>query len=144
MIERIYIRWDWWEEYHFGLWRNVYGEERDKYLKMAIRFTGNAELYGKYMLLALRRWPYSCTNNLSNTSINRQAWIGHAACCIAIGCPEDITRLAWHELTQEQQDLANHKADIAIATWEQYFHKGVQLCLNIASGLTYAPQPNNE
>ncbi len=130
-IERIYYRYENWEEYRFGMWRQVCGMERDKYLKHAIKFTGNAELYGKYMLKALDLWPYSCAFNLSNTSINRQAWIGHAACCIAIKCPEDITRIAWHSLTQKQQDDANAKADIAIDTFEQRYYKGLQLCLNM-------------
>lgn len=112
------------------MWRNVYGVERQEYLEKAIQFTGNARLYGKWMLTVIKQWTYSCLENLSNTSINRQAWIGHAACCLAIGCPEDITRLAWHQLTQRQQDDANIQADIAIANWEAKYYKGIQLCLN--------------
>jgi hypothetical protein len=71
------------------------------------------------MLKAIDLWPVSCEHNLSCTGMNRQAWIGHAACCIATGCPEHITRLAWHTLTQKQQDEANAKADFAIKTWEE-------------------------
>jgi hypothetical protein len=55
--------------------------------------------------------------------MNRQAYIGHAAACIAIGSPEYITRLAWHQLTNDQQDKANNKADIAIKTWEENYAK---------------------
>lgn len=131
-IEQIFIPYTLWEEYRFGMWRYVYGKERDNYLKRAIKFTGNAKLYGRYMRKVIKLWLYSCAHNLSNMSINRQAWIGHAACCLAIGCPEDITRLAWHELSTKQQDDANNQADIAIEKWEKMLFKGIQSCLNIS------------
>jgi hypothetical protein len=59
-----------------------------------------------------------CFCYLTDTKQNRQAWIGHAACALAHGIPEDIVREAWSYLTQEQQDAANKKADEAIAHWE--------------------------
>lgn len=118
-MERIYHHYSKWEDWKFGMWRNVYGKEREEYLQKAIVFTGNADLYGSWMMKIIEQWPYSCEHNLTNPSINHQAWIGHAACCLAIGCPEDITRLAWHELTQDQQDKANAMADKAIGEWER-------------------------
>jgi len=87
-------------------------------LKQAIEFTGNPPLYGSFMMRVIKEWPISCEHNLTCKGMNRQAWIGHAAACIAIGCPEHITREAWAYLTQEQQDLANAEADKAIAQWE--------------------------
>lgn len=124
-MERIYHPYYLWEDWKFGMWRNVFGGEREQLFKKAIEFTGNAELYGNFMLRIIKEWPYACEHNLSSTSINRQAFIGHCACCLALNCPENITRLAWHTLTQEQQGKANMKADIAIVTWEkQYNLKG--------------------
>lgn len=131
-MQQVWVHYELWEEYYAGMWRNVYGEERKLYLKRAIKFTGNAKLYGKWMMIVVKKWVYSCLHNLSNQSINHQAWIGHSACCLAIGCPEDITRLAWHRLTQQQQDEANAMADKAIAEWERmYSYKGIQLCLKL-------------
>lgn len=122
-MKRIYHRFDLWEDYKFGMWRKVSFKEEKYFLDAAIVFTGDAELYGKYMIRAINEWPYGCEHNLSCTGMNRQAWIGHAATCIAIYCPEYITRLAWHQLTQKQQDDANEKADIAIKTWEDNYAK---------------------
>jgi hypothetical protein len=130
-INRVYLPYQLWEEYNFGMWRNVYGKERDTYLEKAIVFTGNANLYGKWMIKAVKQWPNSCLHNLTCAEMNRQAWIGHAACCLAINCPEDITRLAWHELTKEQQDKANEKADRAIEYFEILYKRGIKLCLNM-------------
>ena len=121
-ITRVYHHYLKWEDYQNGMWGSKYGNERNLLLRKAIKFTGNAKLYGEYMMRVIKEWPITCEHNLSNRSINRQAFIGHCACCLAIGCPEDITRLAWHYLTQEQQDEANAMADEAILTWEQNYN----------------------
>lgn len=120
-MNKIYHPYDSWEEYKAGMWRHIFGDEREKMLNKAVLFTGNAELYGKWMMKVIKEWPISCEQNLSDRNMNRQAWIGHAACCLCIGCPEDITREAWHHLSQQQQDEANKKADEAIAEWERRF-----------------------
>ena len=107
-----------WEDYQNGMYKTLSGDERKAFLDKAIEFTGNAELYGLYMLDVIDKWPVSCEQNLTDQGMNRQAWIGHAACCLAIGCPEDITRQAWASLNQTQQDDANAQADNAIQIWE--------------------------
>lgn len=105
------------------MWRHVTAEEKRKYLQVAIDFTGDAELYGAAMLRVILEWPISCEHNLTDTGQNRLAWLGHAACCLATGCPEDITRQAWGHLTQEQQDKANAKAQQAVDAWEAAYAK---------------------
>lgn len=105
------------------MWMKLPTVHEDAYLKAAILFTGDADLYGKYMMKAIMEWPYGCEHNLTCVAMNRQAYIGHAAACIAIGSPEYITRLAWHQLTQDQQDRANKKADLAIKIWEENYAK---------------------
>lgn len=130
-MQRVFIPYWFWEEYYAGMWSNIFGEQRDRLLYDAIVFTGNAELYGKYMQRVIREWPYSCLHNLSCVGMNRQAWIGHAACALAMNVPEDIVRLAWHSLTQKQQDEANQQADNAIIKWEEQYKDGIQLCLKL-------------
>lgn len=117
-IKRKFHHYEKWEEYHAGMWRKVHGEKREELLRKAIEFTGDDELYGEWMLRVVDEWPISCEQNLSFLNLNRQAWIGHAAVCLAFGCPEDITREAWWHLTEKQQNEANIKADQAIAKWE--------------------------
>lgn len=105
------------------MWRKVPLKFEDRFLKESIKFTGDADLYGKYMIRAINEWPNGCEHNLTCVGMNRQAWIGHSAACIALTIPEYITRLAWHQLTEEQQDLANKQADIAIQIWEENYAK---------------------
>lgn len=87
-------------------------------LQEAIEFTGNHKLYGRYMMRVVNEWPVSCENALTDRNLNRKAWIGHAACALAMRCPEDIVRKAWGFLTDGQRTLANKEAARAIRFWE--------------------------
>ena len=120
-MKRVWHPYTAWEEFHAGMWRRVYGDERARFLSEAIAFTGDHRLYGRWMLKVIAEWPTSCEHNLTDTGSNRRAWIGHAACTLAINCPEDVTRLAWGHLTVEQRSLANRQADIAITEWERAY-----------------------
>ena len=115
-MRRIYHPYWVWED--IGMWRRVWGKEREVFLATAIEFTGNATAYGEAMMQVIDRFPIAAEHNLTDTAQNRQAWIGHAACYLRHELPEDIVREAWGQLTDEQRDAANAVADIAIAEWE--------------------------
>lgn len=122
-----------WEDMQAGMWRLVSAkEEAASYLKEAIAFTGNARLYGDWMLRVVEEWPYSCEHNLTDQSLNKQAWIGHAACCLARGCPEQITRQAWSLLSDEARIAANLRADEAIKEWStRYAEKNQRMAKKV-------------
>lgn len=117
-INKIWHPFTVWEESTQGMWRQVSLKHREMLLKWAIEFTGDHKLYGKWMRVVLKEWPISCEQNLSDYNINRRAWIGHAAVCIAMDIPEDIVREAWGHLTDRQRNFADKQADKAIAIWE--------------------------
>lgn len=112
-----------WEWEDIGMWRALESGERAGFLSKAIEFTGNAKAYGQAMLQVIPAMPIACRQNLTDTGQNRRAWIGHAACFLAINCPEDVTREAWGLLTQQQRDEANAVADHAIEQWEHEQHE---------------------
>lgn len=116
-MKRIFHPYTEWEDWQSGMWRSVYGSEKMEFLRRAIEFTGDAALYGSFMRRVIVEWPVACEHNLTDESQNRKAWIGHAATCLAIDCPEDITRSAWAQLTQQQRDDANKQAQDAIDEW---------------------------
>lgn len=134
-LERIYHPyWDW-EEIDSNMWGVV--ENRARYLKLAIEFTGNHKTYGRFMRKVAEKWRFSCENALTDRTINRKAWIGHAACAMALGCPEDITREAWKELSCEQQLLANKEAERAIQAWEYSYIKNNGLCVEMGGEVLF-------
>jgi hypothetical protein len=125
-FKRVYHPYWEWEEVPHNMWGTV--ENKKEWVQRAIEFTGNHNLYGSYMMRVIQEWPISCENALTDSSLNRRAWVGHAAVALALQCPEDIVREAWKHLSYEQQLLANKEADGAIAAWEQSYikDKGLQ------------------
>lgn len=120
-LKRIYHPYEKWEEIKHNMWGKV--ENRASMLERAIGFTGNHKLYGQYMMRVINEWPISCENALTDRNLNQKAWVGHAACALALNCPEDITRNAWGYLTDEQRFLANREAARAIACWNENYSK---------------------
>ena len=129
-MKRIWHPYWLWEDWKHGMWRKVSASERKDLLPKAIEFTGNAKLYGESMMIVVKIWHYACEHNLTDQSTNKLAWIGHAATALAINCPEDVTRQAWGQLTQQQQDEANQEAQNALDYWMANHEKqDSQLCL---------------
>lgn len=120
-LHRVYHPVGHWEECRYNMWGTV--DDRAKCLEKAVKFTGDNERYGRYMLRVTREWPVSCENALTDYQLNRKAWIGHAACALYAKIPEDITREAWRHLSDEQQLLANNQARRAIRSWEDSYEK---------------------
>jgi hypothetical protein len=122
---RVYHPYHLWEEIKFNMWGEI--DNRKTWLELAINFTGNHVLYGQYMRRVITEWPISCENALTDQQLNKRAWIGHAACALAVKCPEHIVREAWGKLTDEQRLLANKEADRAIQSWNNTYakHKGI-------------------
>jgi hypothetical protein len=117
-MKRVYHHYSDLEEYHCGLWRITSGDERRSFKELAADLMANSEAFQEAMARALIEWPRSCEHNLSAENINRIAWLGHAGCCVARGCPEEATRAAWHTLTVDQQNEANRVAGIVLAKWD--------------------------
>jgi len=116
-MTRLYHHYEKWEEIAGGMWRAVHGEARKPLLDAAALLMKDTARFRTAMLHASHEWRYSCEVHLSG-GYNRQAWIGHAGCCLAVHSPEDITRQAWHTLKQAEQDDANQAADAVLLDWD--------------------------
>ncbi len=125
-MKRIYHPYWLWEDWKAGMWNQTTGEKRREMLEKAIEFTGNADLYGSWMMKVIDSWRYGCEHNLTERSMNRLAWIGHAAACMAIGATEDVTRQAWAFLSDKQREDADAKAKQALSVWIERHEKANQ------------------
>lgn len=130
-FKRVYHPYQKWEEIRFNMW----GESSTGDLEKAIGFTSNHKLYGFYMIMVVNEWPVSCENALTDYSLNRKAWIGHAAAALAHRLPEHVTRKAWRYLTNEQRFLANKEASRAIRAWENMYFESQKLRENMGGSL---------
>lgn len=100
------------------MWKQVPAKNKQMYQDKSVKLMLNFDNFEAAMKRVVDEWANSCEASLTASSVNHQAWMGHAGCAINHNAPEDITRLAWRTLTQDQQDLANQAADNAIAYWK--------------------------
>ena len=75
------------------------------------------DLFATVLEKIISEWKYSCEHNLTDSSTNKRAWIGHAACSFEMNLPESVVRQAWKVLSNEQRIKANNQADMAIKLW---------------------------
>jgi hypothetical protein len=116
-MKRVFHHYERLEEFTDGMWRITRGDGRKAHVEASAALMRDATAFEGAMLRALEEWPLSCEHNLSAENVNRIAWLGHAGCCVGAGSPEDCTRVAWHTLTQSEQDAANQAAANVLAQW---------------------------
>lgn len=61
-------------------------------------------------------WPFSCEQNLTNSAMNRIAWLGQAAMCAMTGVPSEF-RGGYFLLTDDQQKAADALALQYLNAW---------------------------
>ncbi len=122
-FKRVYRHYLECEEYQGAMWKVLPPSERIGMPEASAALMIDYEAFLSACMLVLERWPNSCDVNLSASVINHQAWIGHAACYIHHGASEDLTRLGWRMMTEEQQEMANLAADIAILEWRDRYER---------------------
>ncbi len=132
MIIQQWVPYGEWEDFKNGMWRKLPTSLEPEMIDLAIEFTGKWVDYGNAMGEVIIEWPKTMINSLSNSSINRRAFLGHCACQFKHNIPEYITRIAWRELTDQQRFDADKIAEIHIKNWLKNYevknrkvHKGM-------------------
>lgn len=118
-IKQVFIPYWEWEDWINGMW----AKGNEDHLQATIEFTGDHVKYGEAMGEVIRAWPRTMLNSLTNTSINRRAFLGHCAVCFKLGIAESVTRKAWFMLTDQQRFDADKIADIHIRAYERQNNK---------------------
>lgn len=116
-MTRIYKTWDQWECYPAGFFGDKYEKQEGvDPNQMYADFLRSPERFGKALETVLSTWPNSCDHNLSNQNMNRIAWLGQAAACVAMGLPADF-RSGYHLLSETEQQAADALALKALNKW---------------------------
>lgn len=109
-----------WECFINGMW-----EDRKKQMtkikeaKDVLSDKGRCETA---MRMVINAWPISAQQHLSKHWLNRNPWLGQAACNYAVKATEEETRIAWNfYMSKEEQDSANTIADMIISEWEKEY-----------------------
>jgi hypothetical protein len=105
------------EDYLNGLYETAISNE-DIHAQKVIDLFNSEYRTIKAMSAVIRNWKKATEHNLSNTSINRVAWLGQAACCYRFKTPDYLTKKAWWKLPKETRDRADKNAKDLIEDYE--------------------------
>lgn len=109
MKKQYYLDYKKWEDYNHGFYNTQIDREED-YIKLSVRLLSNKEKFDEKCRMVLCRWINSSKVHLTNPDMNHKAWLGQAACCYNHNAPSYITRIAWWQLTEHEQKVANRIA----------------------------------
>lgn len=109
-----------WECFNNGMWDSRKNEmTKIKEAKDVLSDKGRCETA---MRMVINAWPISTQQHLSKHWLNRNPWLGQAACNCYVGATEEETRIAWNfYMSKEEQDSANEIANRIIAEWEKQY-----------------------
>ena len=117
-MNRIYHTWEKWECYPAGFYETRPNDKRttEQCEQEYMALLTNADEFWAALNRVLREWPRSCEHYLSNSKMNRIAWMGQASLCISRGIPSTF-RGMFNRLTPQQRDAANLLALKALNKW---------------------------
>lgn len=108
---------DKWESVPAGFFApGVKGKDKSACEAEYCAFLGDLSAFEEGIKKVFTEWPNSCEHNLTNSSMNRIAWIGQAAACAARGLPSTF-RGGFALLPLDKQDAANELALKFLNSW---------------------------
>ncbi len=114
---RIFHTYEKWECYKAGFYATTKeGMTREQCEQAYCDFLADSERFSDALEHVITEWKYSCEHYLTNTAMNRIAWLGQAAMCYATGIPATF-RGGFSRLTEEQQNKANEIALVYLNRW---------------------------
>lgn len=117
-MKQIYHHYTKWEDFQNGMYNEDKQERESRVQKAVALLSDVAELYVQ-MTRVTNEWEKATEQNLTDNSINHQAFLGQTACAIWQGIHEDETREAWGRLSNEQRYKANRVADRVDEEWHR-------------------------
>ena len=118
-MKRIFHTWEKWECYPAGFYENKPKDPKltdEKCMQMYAEFLSDDARFCAAMARVITEWKNSCEHYLTNDKMNRIAWMGQAAMCIATGVPSRYCG-GFNQLSDVQQACANALAATYIGKW---------------------------
>lgn len=114
---RIFHTYEKWECFKAGFYATTKDGMTKEQCQEAYRdFLGNIPKFKKALKGVITEWKHSCEHYLTNTAMNRIAWLGQASCCYALGIPAEF-RSGFSLLSEEQQKKADETALEYLNKW---------------------------
>jgi hypothetical protein len=114
---RIFHTFEKWECHKAGMYathkEGMSGEECEKEYA---RFLKSDDEFKDALAHIIAEWKYSCEHYLTNSAMNRIAWLGQASMCYATGIPA-VFRGGFSYLSEDEQQHANEIACEYLNKW---------------------------
>lgn len=104
-----------WECFQAGLYRTQCEAWPDA-MVTAHQLLSSADIE-ETMIHVVQTWRVSREHYFKQSESTWRPWMGHAACCFEIGCPNWVTKKAWHLLTADEQYQADSIARKVHGEW---------------------------
>ena len=129
-MKQIYHPWHLWEDHKHGFYNNCSGEEKKKNKELVRKMFLDEVETKKCMYYVVDNWKFSMEHNLTNSSVNKIAYIGQCACCYYSGIPNTVTMEVWGTLPEAVRTKADEIAKEVLEYWKES-NKYIQTCLNL-------------
>lgn len=115
---RVFHTYDKWECHKAGFYKHTppKGMNKEKCIRAYADFLSDEKRFRKGLERVIVEWRHSCEHYLTNSSMNRIAWLGQAAMCIETGVPSEF-RSGYTLLTPLEQQIADHLALEYLNKW---------------------------
>jgi len=115
--DRIFHTFDKWECHAAGFYESsLDGVPKDDGRELYRQFLSDEKRFRAALVGVITEWKHSCEHYLTNTAMNRVAWLGQASACYEAGLPAAYCG-GFHLLSKEQQAAANQMALDALNEW---------------------------
>lgn len=114
---RVFHTYDKWECHKAGFYAgSKEGVSKAQGEEMYRQFLSDIPRFAEALEGVITEWKHSCEHYLTNSAMNRIAWLGQAAMCYATGIPASY-RSGFFLLTDEEQEAANKCALVYLNKW---------------------------
>jgi len=131
---RFFHTYDEWECFKAGFYETKFdGKTDDECKKMYADFLSNEKIFRQSLEKVISEWKNSCEHYLTNSAMNRIAWLGQASMCYETKIPSKYSS-GFYLLSKKEQDNANRIALEYLNIWLEK-NKLNQVSLNDALSL---------
>ncbi len=117
-MKRIYHPWHKWECFKYNFYGNEPTPKEFKGPEKYAEFLKDIPKFESALKQILEKWKHSLEHNLSNTEMNRVAYMGQAAMAYVYNVPHNISCSGYNLLTDLEKSEADAKAQEYITLWE--------------------------